>query len=1380
MSDIALRKLIPVTYLPTTVSRGAPLDTSKNAMPMRYDSGQTFTFSIPPQNAMIESMMLRGSVCITDSNGYEITFHYDQNAGTVGLDGGAGALGLFGTIIMYRGSTATILASKNAIGRNLKYTSLTKHQDDMIGHTNGIYVSPHLENPVVDLSSIPQSIYAQGQSPAFNGLKPFYFNPPLGVLNAGKGLNLAASGGLNISFTVENAFNLLRSYFSGQAYYESIESHEDFINPMQNNPKKVKVSNPSGITGNSYIITIMNPTLIVLLKSIEQESEPSDNFAFAGTNLLLIQEATSLKQSINYTLPPSLIEDFVITTSWKNRDGSLLYGANFTNGAQLLDAQCYFNGLIQNFAYPTIAYPSGEQKFASISNAIADAISFNPADQYNYVPVTSGRYYKLTTSGMGTGTAFNNTGVAFRLTYNPITKYEAILPYFPSQPTSEFNPLVSGISYADGRNSISYGPDFKARFCVYTGDDDFFRGTDQIGYLLAKGIHVLMIDNSYPPYQTPNMSFVGALPPNDDFNLAIVTNQLFTLTLNPAATVTLPIAPVPVVIPEILVFKTCAGVSPVQLTQELQVPARKIANPPPNTEEYEFILPTAGFIEDIILNIVPKIKIQPEQKIEVPGWCYISNIDYIFTNNVGLLPAEGRNNYTNTYTSALAQGNPLLSCHYGSTTNSIAQNGRTASTPYMPQAISFSGITSYLASINSVLQCSSLDSRGAYLFYNRISRNYSLANQLGFSSTLGSLTMIRGIEVSFPTGVVATFDNVQDQAFLENIVGDPLLPTVQASTLLNDYYVKDPVRDMVKDSFNRLQHMKFPKRLSVFPVSSPGSTPQQKLMSDYPSYAPHMLRISLHHRVIQMLKETPLSANLRIYLRIRFDKRYGLCFAQCSAGLGCGMFTEADVKQFALGVLGTPGFILGDTINNSVGIPLMTNFDYNIESISATMLMAYFSPSSQSLALQNFNSRGITQSFDLIDFQHRLRTTRSDFVRNVELVDEINENTQISIANQKITSTRVLHRALYRDIYNDFTPYAVPLEDDRDLVLKYNADASQTEFTDMIIPAVALYPYAPTEKNLLSTIDTNPSQNAYYNVPSFMARMLLPPYVSSRRGGLGYSLPYAIIPRCDFVTLAQKSFEPLATFMALGDGLSMQPDLSFGTSAANQLMYSLLKGRVMFGQPEDFDFNPYRTVHYPETHHNYSKWIYQQNPQQNVTPVDNVGNIGILHNGGWALSSGVFQNAADQIAQCPWNKDGTGQANGKSTLKGYLPLYNSNPLLPSLFVTYVTFPPEFDNTVYFELRCSNITSLVPSKPIVNWLTGFPVDKSILTDFEKRFQSFSTDMPIGMVLSQYFPALMTNVTGMVRSYAFMRQEDITYSPINASIVQNYPGGYAISS
>jgi hypothetical protein len=1380
MSDIGLRKLIPVTYLPTTVSRGAPLDQSKNAMPMRYDSGQTFTFSIPPQNAMIESMMLRGSVCITDPNGYEITFHYDQNAGTIGLDGGAGALGLFGTVIMYRGSTATILSSKNAIARNLKYTALTKHQDDMIGHTNGIYVAPHLENNAVDPSSLPQWIYKAGKSPAFSGMKPFYFNPPLGVLNAGKGLNLAASGGLNISFTVENAFNLLRSYFTGKPYFENDEEHDTFVNPMQNNPLKVKTST-SGITGNSYVITIMNPTLVVLLKSIEQETDPTDNFAFAGTNLLLIQEATSLKQSINYTLPPSLIEDFVITTNYKNRDGNLSYGANFSNGQQLLDAQFYLNGLIQNYAYPTIAYPTGEQKFSSISNAIADAISFNPADQYNFTPVTFGKYYKLTTSGMGTGTSFNNTGVAIRLSYNPLTELSGRLPYLPNLPLSSDNPALSGTTYADGRNCISFGPDFSARFCVYTGTQDYFRGQGYVTDWNRKGL-VALGDESYPTYQTPNMSYVGALPANDDFNLAIVTNQLFTLTLNPAATVTLPIAPVPVVIPEILIFKTCAGVSPVQLTQELQIPARKIPDPPPNTEEYEFILPTAGFIEDIILNIVPKIRIPSDQKIDTPGWCYITNLAFIGINNTGLLPADGQTKYTNSYTSS-AQGNPLLSCHYGTTTNSIPQNGRTASTPYKPQAMSYTGISTYLASINSPLQCvDGVDVRGAYLNYHRISRNYSLANQLGFSSTLGALTMIRGLEVTFPTGVVATFDNVQDQALLENIVGDPFLPTVQASTLLNDYYVKDPTRDKVKDCFDRLTHIKFPKKLSVFPVSSVGKTPQEKLMSDYPSYAPHMIRISIQHRVTEMLQNTPLSANLRIYLRIRFDKRYGLCFAQASAGLGCGLFTEADVKQYALGILGSPGYSNSSAVKNwntSCGLPLMTNFEYDIESISSTMLMAYFSASSQSLALQNFNTRGITQSFDLIDFQHRLRTNNSPFASNIELIDEINQNTQISIANQKITSTRILHRALYRDVYNDFTPYVSPLENDRDYYGRQILSGA-TKTSELVIPFFAMYPYAPTEDNLLSTFSMSLTDaGTTFQTPSFMARMLLPPYVSSRRGGIGYSLPYAILPKTDFVGFAQQNFEPLATFLALGDGLSMQPDLPFGTSATNQIMYSLLKGRTMFGQPEDFDFNPFRTVDYPETHHNISKWVYTVPVNRSTAPINGVYCGISAINCGWAMSSEVFQQSITNVAQCPWKP--SSNPTGSETLKGYLPLYNSVPMLPSLFVTYVTFPPEFDNTVYFELRCSNLTSILPSKPILNWLTGFPVDKTILLDLEPRFSTQTeASMPITMVVSQFYPALMTNLTGMIRSYAFMRQEDITYSPVNASIVQNFPGGYSITS
>jgi len=1382
MSNLVQRELVSVTYLPSTVSRGAPLQSKSGQSSARYDSGQTFQFAIPPQNAYIESMVLTCFVAITDSKGFEVCFNYDHNAGTISLDGGAGALGLFSNIMMFRGSTSTILSSKNGVARALKYTAMTKHEHDLIGHTNGIYVSPHFDQWGVDQSCVPLSYFET--PPPTTGFKPVYFNPPIGVLNAGKGLNLANSGGVNLSFTVENAFNLLRSFFAGKGYYQQGVDRLKFINPIQNRLNEEEPINAAiGTTGSEYNLTILAPKLIVLLRSIKVSASTEDNFTFPEVNLLFLQEQTSLLQSINYTLQPALIEDFVIGTNYKNPNGNLVYGSNFNNGVQTYDFNFYLNGVIQTFAYPTSATPAGEQQSSVISNAFLDALSINVPDQYNYEAISAGKFLKVVTSGAGTGTSFNNTGVAIRLTFNPLVKSECELP-FMCHPLSDLGVVDPDRSFFDGRNCISLGPDFKPRFCILADKDS--ERLNKRGFSLINEGTLYLVDRSFPELQTPSFAYVGAIAPSQELNTVIVTNQLFTLTMNPAATVVLPVAPVPVLIPECLVFKTCAGVSPIQYMQELQVPARRIPQPPPNTIQFEVILPTAGFIQQIYLNIVPKIVSEPNTTWAKGGWAYMTVIDqfviagYTNATSAGLLvPTLNNLPYTNA-----TNGNPLIACHTGSLTNANPQ----ATDPPSPASLSYAQLDAYCQATAgiTVRAIPNVDLRGLYLGgYTPTSRNYSLHNQFSFSSTLGTLTFIRGLEVSFPTGVVARFDNVQDQALLENVISDPLLPTLQDSLLLNDYNIKCADKNLVRDVFDRLQHHKYNKHLSIFPVSEPGSSAAEKLHSDYPSYAQHMLRLSLNHAIVDLLKNTPLSPNLRIGLTITIDKRQGLAFAQVSAGVGCGVNTEHDVKSYLKGIMGNvSNNIVNPTFASmeppvtefqvgSVGIPLMTNFDWDITNFSTTFVMAYFSPSSQATALARFNATGVSKTFDLIDCQHRLRTTNTNMSTDVPFVDEITNNPALSIANQNVTSCRMLHRFLYRDQYNDFSLFAAPLQYNQSTSLQATVGLTGVVGT---IPARAMYPYSPTEQSVPSFFKGYAEQIEddvlTLNAPTFISRLQLPPYVACRRGGLGYSVPYAITSTNTMLEFAQGGYESLATFQAFGDGICMQPDLLLGTSVANQIMYGLLKGRVLFAQPEDVDFNPIRTLHFPEPHLLPSFWY--SNPQNYQNPPN--APISLVQysslNEGWVASAcdSVVSEGKIAFLRCPmFGESGFEEI----SVRGYAGLYQGNALLPSLHVDTIVFPPEFDNTIYFEVKCTNL--LVGSRaPLLNWISGFPVG------YGGGLKASVENLGIFMVMVQFFTALATDVIALTRSYAFQRQETITYSPYNAGVEQNFPGGYSISS
>lgn len=1360
---------------PTTISKGDSLDDTSTSSGNTYLSNATITFAVPAQETKVISLALSGQYAIADARGHIIGAVNNSNRGLLSLTSGQGALGLFDRITISRAATA--IDSLNQVNRTIRQTSLLEHsKDDLLMFTNGILVSPYFDDSSVDVSQLtPGFTIDNTPTSGHPFLKEFYLAPPFPFLNAGKSLNLASLGGFTLTLVVADVLSAC-TQFLPVAQVPLTAGHIGAPNPLLACDRTTEGYAEPDVCQ----LVILNPELWLVMQPLDPadlSEAASISYPYQSLNTLTLQMGTSLLQRINYLLQNSIIDTFTLMVNYKPTLLNLAFGKYLASSMSIQNLSLLFNGRVQLFNYDTTGLPLAVQLFPHIPNSLVLAASKPGDSQINFEALANANFIPSKIAAEGTGKVFIDTQIGILLQLKPITPSQASFPFFPPVWKSKLfytldDSAANHVLYSENpRNSISAGPDWKARFCLLQFKDAFQTSARYISFVNDNSKLSSLRDSSLPAFNTPSCQFIGALEPDQNFNTIIITRNYYTLTITPSASLITAEASVPDVLPDYLRFNQLANQSPISYMRQEIIPLIVVPNPPPGVITLRLIPPLSGFFSTGYLQLKFVLKCR-----EPPcgyGWIQLfgPNCHYLKRGGYDSPSMYPTLSSTRVYKPFLAKsaswanansqtiyGSPLMAAGYG---------------------LDVAGSTNLDEYRSPITQCR------AFVPFDC---NQGLFNKIGL---VNPYSLLRSIRLEFPTGVSALFDNLAENFYLKTYGKPDVFVSASDTVYRNNRFVKSFTSNTLIDKFDRQRHHAYRNELSLFPFHFPDSVYPN--MSDLASYDHATLILKVKAECLNFLAEAPF-VNSKLYIDFNIDKR-NVNLGFVSGGLGSGL-VEGDITNYLLGP-SPPQFPDGEEIR-MLGYPSNYDFDWTLGPDPSFLVnLVYYPPSVQERAMDTFNTTGITAAFS--DFERHDRMAVSRSLMNFEgplmssFYDHINSNTLLSIGGRNIRSARVIHRYLRQDLNNQFT---TRLDDEVPTSLQFFRNRADTGLTTY--QSSHFYPYAPKEsvqipkKNMREVLAAswNPTALKTLKGPTlvFGQRLFIPSYIAPHVGPLCCSFPYAITPRTDINSYSQNP--GVSTFQVTADGVPMFGDILVGSSLVNSIMYSFNNnGSTLYGLPEQLQYGVPRSIEYYPKCPTFDCVSYERT----VAGTSQVGPA-LQGAGSFPLTLArskqpfnPFNHTWDMrgapatiIGRVP---DGTFSFKSGRIGRSYHPWHYGKTLLPYNFVTEVSFPDDFLNTQLFSLPSLNC----PQKlgPYSNWISGYTLsnfDNSVATASADtstfNFLKLNVSMPAALAL--FAPEVMTDASYLCRTYFFNWSYSLTYRRTSAELKQHYPEGYSLNA
>jgi hypothetical protein len=553
------------------ISRLAPTNQGRNTLRSFYRdggnvyvSGNQIVFLIPEQRGRVHNIMLTGRVALMNAKAEPLCtptdylagslLKRDVNMGTVGPDPNIGYYGIFSDMSINRQLAGAPIETITQPSLLASAISKTRHDLGFVNHDLGNAVFPNYQDTSVSGTALNSYLWA-------SYIKEFNYNLLFGMLNAGKAIDLALMGGMQISLKVSNARDFVKF-----AYADTKEGVYSAYNALTG--YDLDAGSESG-----YGVAIINPYLYVVLD--DNVSSPAEtSFPFTYMNIREFQMSLGLNQDISSPLANNLVRSIYICSLNKNYllDKPEL-GTWQWSSITFFDLQCLVNSTPQIYLTPTQALPAETQQSISTSNAfLQESLNFS---RHQYRPVYGGEYGVFNFDQAGNGFAFSSVQMILRIRLNQLPETGAPYDQVPEGATL--------------RTASIRAPWNVVTPAVLTAN-----------YLIDSAS--MKVNEYYYPYLTaPLRKYQGARKNGLSDTLYVLSTETKTAILRPGASTQVSAANTTTSIPSYLNFNQAAPTTPVERESSLTVDVEIIVNPPPGTVGFRLQKPTSGLAADITL-----------------------------------------------------------------------------------------------------------------------------------------------------------------------------------------------------------------------------------------------------------------------------------------------------------------------------------------------------------------------------------------------------------------------------------------------------------------------------------------------------------------------------------------------------------------------------------------------------------------------------------------------------------------------------------------------------------------------------------------------------------------------------------------------------------
>jgi len=900
-----------------------------------FISGDVIQFIIPAQSTKLLDVVLAGKFCLLNPDqsgaGGSPSLYLAEGPKIFGFNGKVGKLGLFSYLRLSRAYTGNVIESWPQLPLQLSFIGSTQHGSGFASYNAGTGLQPWRIDTAYGASRglcLPSVTATNPVIPLTLQVEDFYYSPPCGLLSDRQAKSLTALNGLQFDMQVANIGDAMQAVlpFKTTAGTKSNLSAYGM-------PRQYVGAAYSETTNLPSFVGILNPVMYYIID--DSDTIPSSQqVTYVSVDLVRTQLIPSFSQFVSWPIARLLLKSVLVFVMNKNSQSSVELGALLTCSFRTYDVQLLLNGARQIFAYNTARGAVGYDWSENTPNAFLVNLRSEPRRFYASQRVCRGAFTIWDYDIIGTGSLISGVNVVCNLTLQVWPQTLLGTPY---------NPL-------DGTTCLSLQPEKEQSFGLFrvirpqtnNAQVQTFQGlgyTSVHDYSISTGIGTALPLTSGFPTVYPVSTALNYLQkynvfsqPSTDYQFVTTTLSSKTLIVNNEASVIVPEAQGSIrqKYNPYLNLNHAAPQSSVVRVQELTLSTEIIASSIPNTIGIRILLPDNGVLGKMYLNL-------PIRATNAAGLSLWGNV---VVNN----PGPGATfDATFIYASAASNG--------FQPSNLLLNNGYTHSGLVANSLCFDMTVADYFQS-----QVAAPEPPATSIGYETIA-----FNRFGYSSVLGTVSFIKGLQWVLPENLAIQRYELQAETFLHRYdeANDvDFIHTRYTSRQSNAFFPSDLHSGALVDCiWARLYNHAYSCIDSVFPIYHNTN----RVLSDMPLAATQQLRIDIGtlDQTCKAMEGSLLCSSQKRYLDIFVDQKLiGLANHPC--GYGGSKFVGAELNSFT-GAGVEPKTLSSVAFASQFGIELIPGTQPTV-----TIQLIYHDTASMQRLNETFKARGY--QFTVADF----------------------------------------------------------------------------------------------------------------------------------------------------------------------------------------------------------------------------------------------------------------------------------------------------------------------------------------------------------------------------------------------------------------------------